>query len=584
MDDATIKDRLHVTNITDVILVARFYLFGKKIKMKTETTLVTALYDIGRGEMKKEANNYRPFTLYLEWFKQLLRLKIPLVIFIPPQGKESGGYNLEEFIKQHRQGGDEYPTQIIICPYHDLPLYKKRDKIKQVMDKLNKKDIRLEFHLPDYIVIIYSKFDFLNQAINRNFFKSKYFFWIDAGYFRRAPGNEVLSPMIDEKVASIKEKFLVQDYNLNLTPLKDEMSYLQGCHNEIIACFMGGSKDVVIDVGKKVQLCLDNMLNHNIVNNEQQALSVVIKREPEKFLLYPYHGDGREIIYDFSSLGQIKIPYTRCNKLKLLTVASREVRSTELKQWIVSAEYYGYDYEILGREDKWGGWSYRTAKYLARLKELKSQEYEVAILCDGTDLFFCGSAHEAYRKYLREGKKIFIGSEPLIAYNNGRNNGYEIEDFFIKQCQARACFPNGGFVIGPISELIKLLEENVNSKDDQAGYMDLLYEKRVNYYLDEKNVFIGNLPNLYVYSKRDGDFWSWDQDCHRYYNPLTREYPIALHFPGGNRDMQNKLFGETFPLNLENKQQNSSCNWIWWLMIIFLLLGILWLFWNFRRC
>lgn len=552
--------------------------------------IVTALYDLGRGSMKKEANNHRPFSYYLDWFKHLLRVNAGMVIFIPPKGQYSGNIDLEEFIRANRDPKQE--TQIIIRPFTELPLYRKRDRIGNVMQYLPTHGVNypnLEFHLPDYIILIYSKFNFLEEAIISRP-ECKYFFWVDAGYFRKNPGTSITLPWPDpDKIEILQDKLLLQNSSLHLSTeegiqiskiTKEEKRYLKTCPNEVIACFFGGRRDTLLWIKRDILTLLDQMLEENIVNNEQQALSVLARRYPKKFLLYPKEGDGRELLAAMASGGYLKINYPICKKLKAFTVVTKEIKESDFQAWVDTAKYYGYDYQVLGRDEKWNGWPYRTQKYLQALQEVQAS-HKVAILADGTDLFFCAAAEEAYRKFKQTGKDIIIGTENIIAYKEsaGRHTSYQIEEFFIQQCKSRFCFPNGGFIIGKIPALIKLMQLNLQSNDDQAGYMDLAYEEKIKYDLDESNTFIANLPNYHHYTARDIGFWKWDAGKRRYYNPHTKQYPIALHFPGKNTNNQNLILNKVFPLSgsqIKNRQNNLI---YWFLMIILffiLLLGIFW--------
>lgn len=548
------------------------------------TTLVTALYDIGRGQMEKEANNHRPFSNYLVWFKSLLQVNAPLVIFIPPTGPESGNHDLVKFIREHRPS--EYPTRVIVRPFSSLSLYSKRQNIKDVMTHLNHPDPRLEFHHPDYILIIYSKFNFLRDVINDNPFSSDYFFWIDAGYFREEPGKEVTFTWPDsEKIRITDYKFLIQNNSLHVTnnnPEKitnltgAEKEYLRKCPNELLACFFGGNKKIVIPIVEKCLSLLDEMLSHNLVNNEQQVLSLLIYRHPDEFLIYPKGNNPRSLVSDLAVSGKLKVNHPTCPYLKALTVVSKEIKENDYKAWVDTVTYYGYNHEVLARNKTWGGWPFRTKEYLDALMSLDGK-IQVVIISDGTDLFFCGSAWEAYHKFINSGQELVIGGENIIHYNSGRHDNYEMEEFFIKQCQSRFCFPNGGFVIGRVPALIRLLEANLDSEDDQSGYMDLYYEQKIRFILDEKNVFVGNLPNYAKYTKREVGFWKWDKNRRRYYNPITHEYPIALHFPGHNTGVQNRLLNEIISQNIET--QNT--NWAWLILIGVLLIFTIAIFWDF---
>ena len=58
----------------------------------TKLTLVTGLWDIGRGDLNEGWN--RSFDYYLERFKGLLQIDCNLIIF--------GDNNLEEFVFKYR--------------------------------------------------------------------------------------------------------------------------------------------------------------------------------------------------------------------------------------------------------------------------------------------------------------------------------------------------------------------------------------------------------------------------------------------------------------------------------------------------
>jgi hypothetical protein len=543
--------------------------------------------------MKREANNHRPFEAYLHWFKDVLRINAPLIVYIPPQGEYSGGYDLRAFVQAHRNSS-KYPTLIKIVPFKELPLYKEQKRISEVMTKLDHPDPRLEFHHPEYIITIYSKFHFLDEAIQENPFETRYFFWIDAGYFRSPPDESIEKPWPDpHKLRPLERgKILVQNYNLvppkersvlTLMASFEAREYLKGCSNEIIACFFGGLKESLRSFGQEVLSSLDWMLKDGLVNNEQQAMSLLIKAYPDKYLLYPGDDNYRRLVEDMAQGNHFKIGFTECPSLKAFTVVSKEIPDESFQGWVDSARYFGYPHEVLARNEKWGGWPFRTKQYLEALRKIEGS-VEIAILSDGTDLLFCGPAWEAYDKFKKEEEPILIGGENIIAYSQskGRHSSYEIEEFFMQRCHSRFCFPNGGFLIGRVPALIKLMEANLDSNDDQAGYMDLLYEKKFDYKIDEKTCYVGNLCNYGIYTERDVGFWKWDELKCRYYNPITKEYPIALHFPGGNRLHQTRIYRQVVPLQRKIEPKEES-NWFFWFLLIVLLVFLVITFWLFRR-
>lgn len=588
--------------------------YSSRMRIQNEpatTTLVTALYDLKRGSMKREANNYRPFDNYLKWFKQLLTVHVPLVIYIPPTNDEyyPPDVDLKRFIEMHRSVN--YQTKIIVKPFHKLLLYRELDRIKNVMVDLPKRGINmpnLEFHVPEYVILIFSKFEMLAKAAEDNYFNTQYFGWIDAGYIRRdlkTIKRDLTVKWPDKYKADImKDKFLVQNISINinadddksdskitlagsdeltdLTP--EERAYLKRIDNQMLACFFGGSSKQVMSIKRLVYKMFHIMLSYNLINNEQQVLSLLIKRNPDYFLLYPPGGDNRCILEDLAVGGVMKVPYAVHPKVKVLSVVTCNIEEQQFKRWSDSLTYFGYNYEVLGRGECWRGWDYRTQTYLSHLKQLPL-DVEIAILSDATDIIFVAPAIEAYQKFKQSKTDALIGTEYIIAYSNGKYDRYKIEDFFIKPCQTRFCFPNGGFVIGRVSKLIEILEKNKFSKDDQAGYMDLLYEDpKIGLDLDTKTNFIGNVPNLNTFTHHERKFWKYDPLTNRYYNSVHGTYPIAFHFPGGNYRIMNEFHNQIFPDANPVIPVKFNNNWFWIIIVVIIaILVIILIVWYLRR-
>lgn len=523
-------------------------------------TLVTALYDIGRGSMRRsKANcNYRPFQEYLKWFSYLLRAldDIPLVVFIPPSGRESDGVDLYAYISSLRREAKK--TTIITLPFSSLPFYQRRERIGEVMRQLNTPYTNLEFNTPDYIIIIYSKFYFLEEATK--LVKSKYYLWVDAGYFRHPPKHPVA--LLNSNPSSIGDRLLIQNYNYTERKMdrEEEILYYSSCPNEILACIFGGKKKVVRRSKERIDELFTSMLELGLVNNEQQALAILISRCSTDYTLYPYGRHGRHLLEDMSK-GELKIIHPSHPNLLVLTVATQEISNKAIEGWVNSCYFFGYHNQILGRDDRWSGWQYRTQKYLAAVEAC--QRDKVVILCDSTDLFFTGPSTEAYEKFISKKVDVVLGGENIIAYSQGNYYSYAIEEYFIRRCSSRFCFPNGGFVMGYAHALIELLSSNLSMKDDQAGYMDLSQLPKLQYSIDETTSLIANIPNYHSYGKRDNDFWEWDVRKRRYYNPLSHEYPIALHFPGNNRKLQETMYGAIFGLPLAEPKLNY-----YWLLLM----------------
>ena len=129
-----------------------------------DITLVTALYQI--------PTNRHHFNEYFDWVDNLLKINRSIVFFMQK--------NLSEIIKSKRPKIYENKTIWIESEFSELYFYQYKNEFEKtfLIDGL-------QFKHNIYLFIIWNeKLKFLEKAINANYFKSKFFFWIDAGYFR----------------------------------------------------------------------------------------------------------------------------------------------------------------------------------------------------------------------------------------------------------------------------------------------------------------------------------------------------------------------------------------------------------------
>ena len=134
----------------------------------TKPTFVSALFNIDRVDGRK-------WDQYLKWFEETLKLQVPMILFIEK--------DLQDFVDEKR--GD-LPTQTVYQTVEEIPYYNLKDQIQSILDsddykeKMSDTD-RIECKQAMYSVIQYSKFPWLQQAIELNPHKSDIFFWLDAG-------------------------------------------------------------------------------------------------------------------------------------------------------------------------------------------------------------------------------------------------------------------------------------------------------------------------------------------------------------------------------------------------------------------
>lgn len=176
--------------------------------MKNSTTIVTALYDIGREGI--DAAFRRSFDSYKECFARLLKVETPMVVFCDK--------SLEGFVRKERGG---LPLRIVIKPKEEFktkfPFWDQVQKIRK--NKEWKTQASWLEHSPQssleyYNPIVMSKQFLLNDSAILNPFNTNYFFWVDAGISNTVgnPTQWFNNDMFDKITIGLQNRMLFLAY------------------------------------------------------------------------------------------------------------------------------------------------------------------------------------------------------------------------------------------------------------------------------------------------------------------------------------------------------------------------------------
>jgi hypothetical protein len=246
------------------------------------TTIVTAFFDIGRDKN----GDGRTIEEYLEWIKKTLELNCQLFIVTEPK--------FHQFFLENRPEIYKNNTFIKIIDFKDSYYYLYYDRIKEILNSPEyiakiKYPQRVECKLPEYNIIQYSKFHYLQMAIEENPFQTEYFLWADAGISRFFLDVDLSkpypSPNGNQILQKNKDKFIIQKRNdLFNYPLDD--SFVWKADNLLCGTMFGGSASIIKKNAELVEKCfVEKMLNENCANNEQLALALVWKDHKDIFYL-----------------------------------------------------------------------------------------------------------------------------------------------------------------------------------------------------------------------------------------------------------------------------------------------------------
>jgi hypothetical protein len=243
-------------------------------------TIVTAFFDIGR----EQNGDGRSIKEYLEWIKKTLELNCQLYVVTEEKFKD--------FFLQNRPS--EYKMHLKIIDFKESYFYKYYNQMKNILDSQEYKNKiaypnRVECKIPEYNIIQYSKFHYLQMAIEENPYQSDSFFWMDAGASRffydidlkkTYPSNYGL-----DIIKHNENKFLIQNrqdilyYNLN-------NDFIWKADNLLIGGMFGGNIKILNTIFEKIEnIVVEKMLKQNNINNEQLALALVWNENKDLFCL-----------------------------------------------------------------------------------------------------------------------------------------------------------------------------------------------------------------------------------------------------------------------------------------------------------
>lgn len=149
----------------------------------SKITIVTAFFDIGRGEISTQdglpAYLMRTTDTYFDYFANLAKLENDMVVFVAKHHVEK--------VLALRNGR---PTQIIEFDFANKLNYVKKlihnvQTDAQFISKINPEQIKnIEYWSADYVLVTNLKVYFINKAIKQGVINTDMVAWIDFGYCR----------------------------------------------------------------------------------------------------------------------------------------------------------------------------------------------------------------------------------------------------------------------------------------------------------------------------------------------------------------------------------------------------------------
>jgi len=261
-------------------------------KKISKTTLVTGLWDIGRGELAEGWS--RTFNHYVEKFVDLLKVKENMIIF--------GDEELEKIVFQYRNQDN---TQFVLKKldwfknneYYNLiqSIRTNSNWYNQVSWLSESTQARLEMYNP----LVMSKMFLLHDAKILDKFDSDYMFWIDAGLTNTVHYGYFTHDNVIDKLTTKVNKFAFICFPYETTTeihgfKYPEINNYAGTPVKKVARggFFGGPKDSIAEINSIYYKLLNETLREGYMGTEESIFSIIVYRYPDLTQYFEIDGNG----------------------------------------------------------------------------------------------------------------------------------------------------------------------------------------------------------------------------------------------------------------------------------------------------
>jgi protein YibB len=251
-----------------------------------DITIVTAFFDIGRGEWSPDkglpAYLQRTTETYMERFGYMAKLENDMVVFTS-----------KEFVDDIKSLRQDRPTNILTIDFPNS-FEKLREEITKIQSdpryqaKINPFQVRNpEYWNADYVLVNLLKSSFVNQAINRGIIDTDLIAWMDFGYCRDPNTtndiNHWYCPLDKDKIHFFTIKDWVDGTYIEDVIINNDVHVTGPC---IVA---GKEKWPILEA--LVHHNVNELIKNNLMDDDQTLLLMSYLQSPESFELHRLNGD-----------------------------------------------------------------------------------------------------------------------------------------------------------------------------------------------------------------------------------------------------------------------------------------------------
>jgi protein YibB len=253
----------------------------------TNYTIVTAFFDIGRGEWNHYTRNN---DKYLAQAKRMLTLQDNMVIYIEDK--------FIDFVKEHRKDLMD-KTKIVPMKIEELYAYKWNEQIQAIM---NSKEYRENLRNPNcpevnyslYNVIMWSKIPLVVKTATDNPFNTDHFVWLDFGVYDHGLRDEFLGKQL---FSTVPDRIKILCRSIPRQEDLDINTFFKSNVNRLAGTMLTGHRDYFIKFNNCLIEEIEYALSKNVVDCDQSFFAIAYLKHPDLFELY--YGDWGQLVMNY---------------------------------------------------------------------------------------------------------------------------------------------------------------------------------------------------------------------------------------------------------------------------------------------
>ncbi|XP_064617981.1 uncharacterized protein LOC135482078 [Liolophura sinensis] len=269
---------------------------GRRFPQRHSQNLTIVSAYINLGSVPKGIVETRNTAKYLKWATVFGRLDNALVFYTDSSEMKT--------VVENSRRMSSFPTRVIeVEDRNKLWAFGLKAHIQAIFSNLwNLKAIQPEKYA-DYSSSQHAKYEFMEDAISRDFYHSEYYAWLDVGYFRDIVHlSHHFTLEIPCNFNSSKIAFNVVDRDISLSSkpadiMLDTQVWIGGG-------FFFGRKSVMLSFAKQYRRAVEAFIAQGIINTDQQVIFSLFSDEGRNVLkpsvhiqLYVPDGDVNEWFY-----------------------------------------------------------------------------------------------------------------------------------------------------------------------------------------------------------------------------------------------------------------------------------------------